>query len=263
MRITCPNCSAQYEIDATLIPDEGRDVQCSNCGNTWFETKKAAPAPLATDLDWDATEPDLDDEITEETAPEDTVEPDEPTAEAPAEAAWQESTPSPSDDVSDGLPARRRVDPSALEILREEADRELAVRRGEPAPIETQAEAALDEAAEDESPSRAWRARVSRIEDAEEIEKRAAELDEKAAYSRTKSDLLPDIEDINSSLAPGADVAAPGSFRAGFATTIGIALVLLILYVFGPSIASAVPATEGFFVAYLDAANALRDAIGG
>ena len=37
MRLICPNCSAQYEIDATLVPDEGRDVQCSNCGKTWFE----------------------------------------------------------------------------------------------------------------------------------------------------------------------------------------------------------------------------------
>ena len=37
MRLICPNCSAQYEIDATLVPDEGRDVQCSNCGHTWFE----------------------------------------------------------------------------------------------------------------------------------------------------------------------------------------------------------------------------------
>ena len=41
MRLVCPNCSAQYEIDPSMIPDEGRDVQCSNCGHTWFEL----PAP--------------------------------------------------------------------------------------------------------------------------------------------------------------------------------------------------------------------------
>ena len=41
MRLICPNCSAQYEIDVTLIPDEGRDVQCSNCGHTWFELPPA------------------------------------------------------------------------------------------------------------------------------------------------------------------------------------------------------------------------------
>ncbi len=37
MRLVCPNCNARYEIDATLIPSEGREVQCSNCGQTWFQ----------------------------------------------------------------------------------------------------------------------------------------------------------------------------------------------------------------------------------
>lgn len=37
MRLTCPNCNAQYEVDAAVIPDMGRDVQCSNCGQTWFQ----------------------------------------------------------------------------------------------------------------------------------------------------------------------------------------------------------------------------------
>jgi len=40
MRLICPNCGAQYEIDAGLIPPAGRDVQCSNCGNTWFQAGK-------------------------------------------------------------------------------------------------------------------------------------------------------------------------------------------------------------------------------
>ena len=43
MRLICPNCSAQYEIDASMIPDAGRDVQCSNCGHTWFELPPAPP----------------------------------------------------------------------------------------------------------------------------------------------------------------------------------------------------------------------------
>ena len=37
MRITCPNCGAQYEVPDEVIPTEGRDVQCSNCGDTWFQ----------------------------------------------------------------------------------------------------------------------------------------------------------------------------------------------------------------------------------
>ncbi|MFY0661877.1 MAG: zinc-ribbon domain-containing protein [Shimia sp.] len=37
MRLTCPNCGAQYEVPDDIIPTGGRDVQCSNCGNTWFQ----------------------------------------------------------------------------------------------------------------------------------------------------------------------------------------------------------------------------------
>ena len=36
MIITCPNCNKQFKIDNSLIPDEGRDVQCGSCNNVWF-----------------------------------------------------------------------------------------------------------------------------------------------------------------------------------------------------------------------------------
>ena len=36
MIITCPNCNKQFKIDNTLIPDEGRDLQCGSCNNVWF-----------------------------------------------------------------------------------------------------------------------------------------------------------------------------------------------------------------------------------
>ena len=37
MRLICPNCVAQYEVDEDVIPTEGRDVQCANCGHNWFQ----------------------------------------------------------------------------------------------------------------------------------------------------------------------------------------------------------------------------------
>lgn len=37
MRLTCPNCDAQYEIDDALVPPQGRDVECSACGQVWFQ----------------------------------------------------------------------------------------------------------------------------------------------------------------------------------------------------------------------------------
>jgi predicted Zn finger-like uncharacterized protein len=36
MRLICPVCSAQYDVDAELIPAAGRDVECSACGKVWF-----------------------------------------------------------------------------------------------------------------------------------------------------------------------------------------------------------------------------------
>lgn len=49
MRIRCPNCAAEYEIDATLIPDEGREVQCSACSHTWFEVRDTPDDRMAGD----------------------------------------------------------------------------------------------------------------------------------------------------------------------------------------------------------------------
>ncbi len=36
MIITCPNCNKQFKIDYSLIPDEGRDLQCGSCNHIWF-----------------------------------------------------------------------------------------------------------------------------------------------------------------------------------------------------------------------------------
>ena len=36
MIITCPNCNKQFKIDNSLIPDEGRNLQCGSCDHVWF-----------------------------------------------------------------------------------------------------------------------------------------------------------------------------------------------------------------------------------
>jgi predicted Zn finger-like uncharacterized protein len=46
MRLICPNCKAQYNVDEALIPEEGRDVQCATCKKTWFQEKTFAATPL-------------------------------------------------------------------------------------------------------------------------------------------------------------------------------------------------------------------------
>ncbi len=36
MIITCPNCNKRFKIGNSLIPDEGRDLQCGSCNHIWF-----------------------------------------------------------------------------------------------------------------------------------------------------------------------------------------------------------------------------------
>ena len=36
MIITCPNCNKQFMIDNSMVPDEGRNLQCGSCNNVWF-----------------------------------------------------------------------------------------------------------------------------------------------------------------------------------------------------------------------------------
>ena len=49
MIITCPNCNKQFKIDNSLIPDDGREVQCGSCERVWFykpENESEAPLTL-------------------------------------------------------------------------------------------------------------------------------------------------------------------------------------------------------------------------
>ena len=51
MRLTCPNCTAQYQVPADAIPDNGRDVQCSACEHTWFQAGAIKPKLPKRELD--------------------------------------------------------------------------------------------------------------------------------------------------------------------------------------------------------------------
>ncbi|MEM9430979.1 MAG: zinc-ribbon domain-containing protein [Pseudomonadota bacterium] len=49
MRIICPNCGSQYEVDQRLFGPEGRDVQCAQCDTQWTQYPvDEAPTPLRT-----------------------------------------------------------------------------------------------------------------------------------------------------------------------------------------------------------------------
>ena len=108
MRLTCPNCSAQYEVPDEVIPEDGREVQCSNCEKTWFQAKHADASPTDAEPDAPAEEAAVEPE-------EDAPEPEEAKAE-----------PDATEEKSVG-----NVDPGISSILREEAAREAELRARE------------------------------------------------------------------------------------------------------------------------------------
>ena len=36
MIIQCINCNKKFEVNSSLIPDDGRDIQCGSCNYIWF-----------------------------------------------------------------------------------------------------------------------------------------------------------------------------------------------------------------------------------
>ncbi|WP_370281635.1 zinc-ribbon domain-containing protein [Pseudooceanicola sp.] len=105
MRLVCPNCGAQYEVPDEVISSEGRDVQCSNCGITWYQPSAAALAAgetarlAGTGTEMAAGEVETD---AEGDWPEDLEDPEVPDAEEADEALWDEAA-EPADAADDDL----------------------------------------------------------------------------------------------------------------------------------------------------------------
>ena len=39
MKIVCPSCGKNFNVDEKLIPDKGRLLKCGSCNQTWFFNK--------------------------------------------------------------------------------------------------------------------------------------------------------------------------------------------------------------------------------
>ncbi|WP_323038545.1 zinc-ribbon domain-containing protein [Gemmobacter sp.] len=255
MRLICPNCDAQYEVDASLIPAEGRDVQCSACNHVWFQAPDLpegageSPAPAAVTAAPVVPEP-------EPSAPE----------------------PDPEPEPEDPQVLRRHsLDESMLAVLREEAERETRARAEENAraaarSLEMQPELGLTEAP---APRLRIRPRAQEPEDAAPppvpdpvpVSTRAA-----------RRELLPDIEAINSTLDAssasrrgGGGVTLPepperrrAGFRIGFVLMIALAVLAWAVYSQSARIGQAVPAAQpalAGYVALMDKARLGLDAL--
>jgi hypothetical protein len=86
------------------------------------------------------------------------------------------------------------MDPAVRDILREEAEREARLRRGEPDPVETQAEMSLEEEPDAHNRAR-QRAELESAEDAFAV----------SGAASSARDLFPDIDEINSTLRDTGD----------------------------------------------------------
>ena len=304
MRLVCQNCDAEYEVDDTAIPPGGRDVQCSNCGHGWFQAHPEVEAEQEAEAALYEAPVAAHGAAVVAPAAGPQPKPVKVPAKAPAKAAAAvappfAATPQPDPEPAapltpeaavaatlsaaavaepDPMPAAtppampsRGLDESVLAVLREEAARETAARKSEAAPgIETQVEMGLeatDNGAASGGQAAAAIRRITRLQG-------GAEPETAAPVARTRRDLLPAIEEINSTLRATSDrhsdddnavvasMAAPKATRSGFGRgfllLVLLALIIVALYLAAPLIEARVPALAGAAQAYVAAVDAAR-----
>jgi hypothetical protein len=254
-----------------MIPDEGRDVQCSNCGKTWFQAHSSAIADVPMDQSVeDQAEYSADSDIAN-VAEEETIEPQD---HSEYQADDSEDDWSDEDDHNPSAqpafePAAgdvsTRVDENILGILREEASREINARREDgTSGLETQPDLGLTPDASEE----AVRARTSRLRGGDMETTAIADPDDPSS----RSELLPDIDEINSTLTNepdedesyyDEDFVSDGTrhrrgFRFGFSLVLMFFAVMILLYLLAPLITARVPSLEPALASYVDWGNGVR-----
>ncbi len=63
MIITCPCEKKQFKIDSSLVPQEGRELQCGSCERVWFykpKNESEAPLTLNENISEKKTEPAIE-----------------------------------------------------------------------------------------------------------------------------------------------------------------------------------------------------------
>ena len=264
MRLICPNCGAQYEVAGDVIPEGGRDVQCSNCGHTWFEHPGASEAAELGSIAEPAPEATPEPQPEAVPSPEPTPEPEPEPAPEPAPEPEPEPEPEPTPE-----PAKpREIDPEVSDILRQEAEFEQSARQADSNALETQPDLDLSQDPEDDRRGREARERLSRLRGEPEVAAAVGAAMEQDADA-PRRELLPDIEEINSTLRPDAgpieslddDYDLPrkrSGFRRGFMMMVILALIALALYIFAPQISAALPSVEPILNSYVEWVDGLR-----
>ena len=221
MRLTCPNCQAQYEVDDSAIPEAGRDVQCSNCKQTWFQEKPGRGLPPRDSVV--ASEPrvksgSVEDSILgilrEEAEREQRARAEDReaanTAVAKLSRGMQEPNPEAEAKRSDGPDLGQRPDVT-------------------PAPAPAQAEPAAEEPAAAEEPDLTDQVRIS-------------------AALKQATDSLPPVE---SPAAAKEKASGRSGFSSGFTLVIVLFGLGMVCYTFSSTIVEYVPQAEPYLADYI------------
>jgi len=245
MLLVCPNCGAQYEVPEDHIPKKyGRDVQCSACNHTWFQTHPAQdlqPAPQA-----EAEDHGSSDEPSQGFDPSQASEP-EVSLEAPSAGTGPQMPP---------LRQRRSLHPSVAGVLREEAKREVE-ERGSNAPQVP------------ESPARSGSSDQAREADMDMQALEALYQNSEKTAKSTRGALLPDIDEINSTLSTSGtewpsdtdaskEIAQKGQRRLGFLLGIAIIVAAAALYYFADRLGDRIPSLQQPLELYQQWINNMR-----
>lgn len=291
MHLTCPNCDARYEVPESAIPEGGREVQCSNCGHSWLQTREALAADEAA-MPGDTT-----------------VSP--PDAARAADVAPPATTGAPAHDKDETLPEQTAppeeeadaptttLDDRVRAILREEAELESALRQAEvnetadvpPAP------SALPAVAENPGPAAPAPipapdpvagsppdAPTARLRKGARTPQPPAPMPAAspviaapataaaATGTAPRRDLFPDVEEITSTLRPASATAdnetaghtppaapARGAFRSGFLLALALLFLGSVIYITAGELAQRVPALSGVLGAYVSIIDSLRE----
>lgn len=285
MRLICPNCNAQYEVSDDAIPPGGRDVQCSNCQLSWFQTEKPilpgrdmltlsnAPEPEAATPAPEPA-PESQDEPVKETAPE---VPEETPSSILAEIEAEEAkAPAPAAE-------RKPLDNVVANILREEAALGAAAAAATTeakAPAPPVAKHPTTETARPPIPATAdeTRQRIAMMT-AEEGGTRSGTQKQAAATADTAGSgqdahlrTVPSINEINATLraraqandssglteAEKVEAVERKGFRRGFFLVLFLFAILILPYVFADQITENLPQTTEFMASYVMMIDKLR-----
>jgi len=191
MRLVCPSCKANYEVPRTAVPIGGREVQCASCDHKWFQTRtKKTTDEKPTQLDSKSSE-----EINIA--------------------------------IENNASAQRKIDPSVIKILKEEAKREI-------------------EARDRERSNKNYPSRKKKIE--KSLENNNSETLTKDAISKHQS------KDV---IAEALDEKKRSQFP-GFILGLLVVLASVLVYSFNAELTLLLPEAESYIIAYVQLIDWIR-----